>query len=122
MIESADVIAPNSLLLVRDARSATIPPSMGGALVALTESCIAIGTREETEGPVRISFVEAEEGEALPALEILDHTLVSESGEVVLTTVLGDTLLIRRGAPGPVRLKVYVNHSTEPDEIAVLFP
>lgn len=121
MHDSAEVIAPNSVLLVGDGQNVQFPSSMGGRLVAATESCVAIGTREEAEGPVRITFKDAGTGADLPPLEVLDHTLLVRSGEVVAATVLGDVVLKRESLPGSVRVVVYVNHSTEPDDIAVVF-
>lgn len=114
---------PNSVVLVRDAARADIPESMSGQVISATSSCIAIGTLEETEGPTRIRVADstaAGGNESLPALEVADTTLRVESGSLVVGDVLG-VPYIHWPVEGPnVRVRVYVNHSTEPDEIVVV--
>lgn len=86
------------------------------------QSCLAIGTREEGEGEVTITFAGASDDSLeLPSLEVWDGTLELPSGEVIASTVLGDVVLTRQVSGSKTRTRVFVNHSTEPDLVVVMF-
>ncbi|MQB01886.1 MAG: hypothetical protein GEU78_16675 [Actinobacteria bacterium] len=119
-VESRSVIPTNSLILIMDSRSGQIPESMGGRAVSSTSSCVAVGTKEESEGTTELRMADVGEEIELPALNIYDGRLEVSSGELVASNVLGEAFL-RWPMDGPsVRVQIYTNHSTEPDQIVVV--
>ena len=120
MIETRSVNALNSLVLIKDRESSAIPDSLGGRASAATASCVAVGTREEHDGPTTIRVAEIGEEIETPALKIHDGDLELNSRELMVANVLGEPL-IRFSVMEPVaRVQIFTNHSTEPDEIVVL--
>jgi hypothetical protein len=119
-VESRSVIPMNSLILIMDSKSGQIPESTGGRGIAATSSCVAVGTREANDGPTELRMADIGEEIELPALNIHDGTLEVSSGELVASNIVGEPFL-RWAVEGPsVRVQIYTNHSTEPDEVVVL--
>jgi hypothetical protein len=120
--QSATLTPSNSLVLIMDPAKSEIPASMSGREVAMTSSCIAVGTLEEHEGPTAVRMVDATsvQNEPLPPLEVADTTLHCESNSLVVSDVLGERYIEWSLSTADVRVRVYTNHSTEPDEIAIV--
>lgn len=120
MIETAAVSPPNSLVLIRGAGEADVPIS--GEPVAHTDTCVSIGTLMEYDGETSIRLMAADEGSEHPhpPLEVFDGTLIVRGTELVVGSVTGDEYLSLPCPEGEVPVRVYTNHSTEPDEIHVV--
>lgn len=119
-VEVRSVSPRNSLLLIMDPNSDEIPDSMGGQAVAATSSCVAVGTKEEHDGPTEIRMADADEDLEIPALKVHDGDLELNSRELVAADILGEPFLRWLVKDTSVRVQIYTNHSTEPDEIVVL--
>lgn len=119
-VKALSVNPTNSLLLFMDAQAPQIPESMGGKAVAATDSCIAVGTREEYGGPIELRIASADEGINLPALEIYDGVLRVTSGSLAVANIFGKQFVRWPLNTSSVSVRIYTNHSTEPDEIVVL--
>jgi hypothetical protein len=118
----ATVTPSNSLVLIMDPATVEIPASMGGHPVVATPSCVAVGTLAEHEGPTEVRIFDSmtAQNESLPALEVVDTTLYCNSRKLVVGDVLGETYFEWLLHTADVRVRVYTNHSTEPDEIAIV--
>lgn len=118
MFVSAKIAPPNSLLLVAGTGGGEIPESFGGAMIASTSTCIAIGCRSEADGETEVILGRAEEIDPgdNPCFE---DFLETPTRRILIRTVLGDTLL---EAPVPdVRtgLRIWLNDNAEPDRIMI---
>ena len=113
------VTPSNSVILVMDPQLGKIPNSMNGRVVAATDSCVAVGTKEEYEGPTRIRITD-EVSDDTPPLKVHDGAVEVTSGEIVVANILGEAFLRWPVEGTSVGLQIYINHSTEPDEIVVV--
>jgi hypothetical protein len=113
------VQGPNSLLLIGDSRGK--PPQTFEGLVTATSSCVAIGTLMEMDGPTRVRLLDDRwYDEPLPLTVAFDGSLKLPHGVLRVENVLGEVYLERKLEPKSVRLQIYVNHPTEPDQIAIV--
>lgn len=120
-VEEFQVAPRNSVILVMDSRTGDIPNSMGSDLVVWTESCVAIGTKDETEGTTRVRVMDQEAAQnigALPDLKMFDGRLQTPTRQLVLETVNGS--LLTWGVSDSTHVSVHVNNSAEPDDIVVV--
>jgi hypothetical protein len=121
MIVEAKIAPKNSLLLVMDKDSGEIPESMGGKLVVSTHSCVAIGTRSETDGQTLVTLTDENiRAWEDPNLELVfSGTLATPNKEVYICTVLLETIL-RLSVPNTeTGLEVWANHEIEPTRLCV---
>ena len=118
----ATVRPQNSLVLVMDALQGEIPESMGGKRVSVTGSCVAVGTLMEQDGPTRIRMLDSTraESEPLPPLVVAETTLQVPSKRLTIQSVLGEAYLEHPVDDAIVNVKVYVNDSWEPDDVAIV--
>jgi hypothetical protein len=115
------VQAPNSLLLIMDPVVGRVPEATGGRLTAFTDSCVAIGTLSETDGPTRVRLLasaELPESDA-PPMTAWQGVLATPTGELVVTSVTGE-IYARRSVRESTPLRLLVNDETEPDEIWIV--
>ncbi len=122
-VNKRSVSPPNALVLIRDyAAAVDIPATMGGGAVTSTKSCIAVGTREEHDGPTTLVVAHAPAASEieLPPLNVFDDELEFASGRVVVGSVLGDEYATAPVGRPHARVRVYTNDPTEPDVIVVL--
>ncbi|KAB2875646.1 MAG: hypothetical protein HS106_16970 [Ideonella sp.] len=112
---------PNSVVLVMDFESGEPPESMGGALIAANETCVAVGTLAEHSGESEFVLAESVDEVDQASMHIaFDGRIQSTSGEVSLVSVLNRKLLALPTSSAEVRVRVLVNDDTEPSRIAVV--
>ncbi len=112
---------PNSVVLVMDYVSGEPPESMGGRLVSVTDTCVAVGTMAEQSGETRLTLTDDPLNSELSGLTLVfDGKLRSTSGEVALVTALNQVLLSIPAPSKEMRVRVWVNDYTEPDRVAVV--
>lgn len=109
-----------SVILLMDRSVAIIPESMKSQLLAMTPSCIAVGTLSEHDGETHISLSD----DILPALPmqkaVCDSVVETPSKVLSICTVLDEVLLEIRVPQKVTRLRIWVNSSSEPDRIVVV--
>ena len=101
---------PNSVALVMDPRTGVVPATLVGNAVAATDSCVAVGTLEESNGMtmVRLERLGAA-GHENPDRVWRGELVVSE--QLAVMTVLGETVLscrqrdLFRWQSGPMMLQ-----------------
>lgn len=76
----------------------------------------------EYDGETRVRVMDRETGavESLAALEVFDGTITISGGMLVVASTLGDEYLVWPVPDGNLFIRIYTNHSTEPDEIDVV--
>jgi hypothetical protein len=118
-MSEAVVRAPNSILLIGDPTGQP-PASLSGGLVAATTSCIAVRTLSSDDGATRVHF--AKPGEDHPAQLVFDGRIKLGSGVLTVQDVYGRTILERVATGRETDIQIWVNHPSEPDEIAIVVP
>ncbi|MFN8075871.1 MAG: hypothetical protein U0Q15_10695 [Kineosporiaceae bacterium] len=120
-VTTVEVRPSNSLLLIMDPHGGLIPDSMGGRSVAVTESCLAVGTLSEADGSTQVNVIDVDDFQGVEdgSWVAWQGILATASGRLAVMDVLGDVLADRQVGPSvPVRL--IVNDDTEPDRISVV--
>lgn len=118
MINSTKLFLPNSVALIEDLSGGEVPVSMSHALIAATESCIAVGGKSESDGETAINLGDVDSvntGEQ----PVFEGVLKTPSRKVVVRTVTGDTLLSMPVPSTETNIKIWANDSIEPDCISV---
>jgi len=112
------IAPPNSLVLIEDRDGGVIPDSMNQSLVAVTDSCIAVGCRAEDDGETEI-ILGVSASLDIGGYLVFEGCLRTPSKRVVVRNVLGDTLLEAPALATKTQLKIWANDLTEPDRIVV---
>lgn len=117
MIDTS-VKPPHSVVLVEDETGGTIPASMGGEIVAQTESCIAIGCRSASDGHTEVRLGRA--AEVAPGWQpAFEGELLTPSKLVIVRSVLGERYLEITTSRGRAFVRIWVNDPSEPDELRI---
>jgi hypothetical protein len=119
MPSSVKVAAPNALLLVSDVGGGNPPDKMRGALIASTPSCIAVGCMSDTIGKTQVTVGMMQELSPRdpPAF---DGKLETPSRAVSIWTVEDETVLQTTVSHQKTRVRVWVNHPTEPNDVVIV--
>ena len=96
-----------------------IPESMHGSLVAATDSCVAIGTLNSSDGQSRITL--SDEGPVAKENEtpIFEGVLDTPARKIAVCTVGGQPVLELNVGETRTRVKIWANDPVEPDEIDI---
>lgn len=113
------VAAPNSLVLVGDTSSRTIPASLSGGIVAASRDMVAVGTRSAPDGDTAVTLGD-DLGRTVSGLtEVFDGFLATPSMSLVVMTVHLDVLLRISTATDFTRVRIWVNDDEEPDIVQI---
>ena len=93
---------------------------MGSGVVSSTDSCVAVGCRQDFDGPTEIHFGPASDVAPQGAL-VFDGELRTPSRELSVCSVKNDKLLSARVDADRTRVRVFVNDLSEPDCVHVIF-
>lgn len=119
-IREVVVRPPYSVVFVGD-RESSVPATTAGSLVSATNTCLAIGTRSDVDGPTRVRLIDATDEVAdVPQVKAFDGTLAAKSHELTIASVDGHVYLRRELDDPSIGLKVYVDDETEPTDICVV--
>lgn len=111
----------NSLLLVYDPETGTIPQSMGGQLVASTPSCIAVGTLCAADGVTHITVTDQGAPLTQTGMQLVFKGLVeTPRAEFSVCTVDCETIISTKVSGESTNLEVWANDAQEPDRICIL--
>lgn len=109
------VAPPNSLLLVVSSDEPAIPASMRGSLIASTNTCIAVGTRNELDGETMIALTDESLSNATKLTRAFEGTLDVEYGAVAVTDIYYEPYLKLTWSAPTVAVTIWVNDTKEPD-------
>jgi len=115
---STRVAAPNGLLFVNDLGGGTIPEPTGGSRIWSTQSCVAVGCKIDCEGETQVTLGKAREVD--PGYEpSFDDALETPGRAVIVSIVPGEKVLEATVPTSSTRVRVWVNHPSEPDGIII---
>ena len=118
MTVSTQVAPPNSVILIEDSKGGDVPKFLSHALISATPSCVAVGCLSEDDGETEISLgplVSVDSGER----PVFDGVVQTPNRKLAIRTVHGVALLEVSVSNIETRLKIWANHSSEPDRIAI---
>jgi hypothetical protein len=119
MRASIETSAPNSLILVMDRTVGVVPDTMGDQLIVATPSCVAVGTAAEVDALTNITL--SNEAPTRSTTEpVFDALLETPSRKLAVCSVLDDVFLEMPVGEPVTRVRIWVNHATEPDDINIL--
>lgn len=112
---------PNSVLLLTGREAGEIPESLGGSLLSATESCVAIGTANESDRATTVELAQdIDLVEKSGLLGVFDGTLHLDAPELCLMdTALNVVASIPVVSTAP-RVSIFANDPSEPDRIVVV--
>jgi hypothetical protein len=118
MSSSSKIAAPNALLLISDVGGGKPPDVMQGALIASTPSCIAVGCMADSNGKTEVTLGTVQElrSHESPAFE---GKLETPSRAIVVQTVFRQTILQAPVPGSSTRVRIWVNHPSEPDRVTI---
>jgi hypothetical protein len=118
MSDTVKVALPNALILISDAAGGDPPDNMRGALVAATPSCIAAGGMSDANGKTEVTLGRADE---LPLHHgaAFDGQLETPSHAIAVWTVARQTILRAPVDHARTRVRIWVNHPSEPDKVMI---
>src|SRR5262245_29994485 len=111
------IAPPNSLILIMDPAAREVPESLGGELIAATQSCLAIGTRAAMDGDTFISFGEYEAAAHQPP--VLDRIMNTPQRKLAVCTVLKEPLMTLSVPDLRTRVRVWTNDAFEPYRVRI---
>ena len=113
----ASIAPPNSMFVVSGLKGVEIPdPS--DALIWSTPSCVIVRCLTFCDGETKVTLGSADEVNpgALPACDV---TLKTPDREVIVWTVEDETIFRVDVPDAETRVRIWVNHPTEPDKVIV---
>lgn len=118
MRSTARVAPPNSILFISDSSGGDVPEPIWGQLILSTPSCISVGCLMFLDGETEVTLGSADEvnpGELPP----FDADLKTPNRDVTVWTVEREVVL-KTAVPGSkTRVRIWVNHPTEPDRVII---
>lgn len=119
-IREAVVRPPYSVVVVGD-RNATVPSAMAGRVVSATDTCLAVSTRSEVDGPTRIRLIDATDAVVdLPRNVAFQGELRVNSHELTIASVDGEVYLRGEVDDTSVGVNIFVDDDAEPADISVV--
>jgi hypothetical protein len=118
MSNTRSIAVPNALLLISDIGGGRPPDVMEGALIASTPSCIAVGCMSDSNGETEVTLASMPEFDhrERPAFE---GELETPNRAVAVWTALRETVLQAPVSHVSTKVRVWVNHPTEPNKVIV---
>jgi len=115
---STRTAVPNALLLISDIGGGKPPDTMRGSLIASTPTCIAIGCMSDCNGETEVTVGSAHEVD-LSEPHAFEGELESPSRTLAVSTVLRKTILKSPVLHSKTRVRIWVNHPSEPNRIVI---
>jgi len=118
MPNSLKISPPNSMLFVSDISGGKTPEIVRGKRIWSTPSCVALGCLMEQDGPTDVTLGLASEV-ALPERPAFDGVIETPSRVVVVSTTEHRQVLRAEVSDARTRLRIWVNHPSEPDRVVL---
>jgi hypothetical protein len=114
------ISAPNSLVLISGGNGSVPDGFEQGKAIAATPTMIAVGTRNEIDGPTRITLIRRRAD--IGKLQLLFSGNVHElTGTLLVETCEGALLLSGEVDRPQATVEVFASDQTEPDEIMIVY-
>ena len=115
---SSRVPIPNALMLISDLGGGTAPDLMRDSLIASTSTCIAVGCMADGNGETEITLGAAQDV-GLSQGPAFEGELETPSHAIGVWTVLRKTILQVAVPRSSTKVRIWVNHSSEPDKVVI---
>ena len=113
------IAPPNSIVLMADSSSDALPPSEKPvSLVVASPACLGIGCRMELDGETEITMG-AYRDVAPSHAPLFDGVLETPSRSITIRTVADLRILDMNVPTIRTRVRVWANHSFDPDEVTI---
>src|SRR5215470_12468223 len=112
------IAVPNAVILVSDIGGGTVPNLIRGGLVASTPSCIAVGCMSDCNGQTELTLGAANEVGSRED-PVFEGELTTPNHEVAVRTVLDEIILQARVLHSRTKVRIWVNHPSEPDKVII---
>jgi hypothetical protein len=120
MIKDIRVAPPSSVILVMDQTTAEVPESMNRRIVSATGSCIAVGTLSQADGDTFVSLSD-EVPRGLPNQPpAFDGVVSTPTRTLSVCSVEHQRYLVLGVSATSTRVRIWVNHPAEPNEIWIV--
>jgi hypothetical protein len=112
------IAVPNALILISDLDGGVPPDVMRGSLIASTPSCIAVGCMSDSNGKTEVTLGATQEVGPRDDPAFVGE-LNTPNRTIAVWTVLRETIL-QAPVPHPsTRVRIWVNHPSEPDKVII---
>lgn len=118
MSSSSRIAVPNAIILVSDIGGGMAPNLMRGALVASTPSCIAVGCMSDCNGETELTLGPVKEV-SLREIPVFEGELTTPNHKVAVRTVLNEIVLQAPVLHSRTKVRIWVNHPSEPDKVII---
>jgi len=112
------VAPPNSLLFISDPSRESVPDFEEGKLILATASCVSVGCLMYLDGDTEVAVGSPDEV-AFGAAPAFDGMLETPNRSVIVSTVEWKVVLHSSVPNTKTRIRIWVNHPTEPDKIGI---
>ena len=120
MSTTIKVAPPHSIILIVDVTRGDVPDVTRTGIFWATDSCLVVGTFSSSDGETEISMAHGAAAENLGAPSF-DVYLETPSKVVVIVTTDEETIYQAAVKETRTRVRVWINHPTEPDKIDIVF-
>ena len=118
MSNSVRLSVLNSLLFVRDAVSRNLPEIDGNSAIWSTASCVAVSCLPDCDGQTGVTIGSAQEvGQR--GNPLFDGRLMTPSRNVIVETVLGQTILAKTVPNLDTRVRIWTNGLRDTDTVTI---
>ena len=118
MSVSSRIAVPNALILISGPDGGSIPDLMRGSLIASTPSCVAVGCMADCNGKTEITLGAGREV-GLRGAPVFEGELDTPNREIAIRTVLRENILQATVPHLITRVRIWVNHPSEPDTVII---
>ena len=120
MSASKSIAVPNALILISDLDGGVPPDVMGESLIASTPSCIAVGCMSDSNGETEVILGATQEVDPNDNPAFVGE-LETRNRAIVVRTVLREPIVQAPVPRSSTRVRIWVNHPTEPDKVTIGF-
>lgn len=109
----------NSLLFIKDAETTDLPKIDGIGALWATPSCVAVGCMPDCNGATEVLMADQLDLSAPAGELVFDSALETPSKQIVVETVLAQTVLSRTVPNARTRIRIWTNGHRGTDKIIV---
>jgi len=120
MIQEVQVAPPNSVILLMDHTIGQVPDTMVQNVLAANDSCVAIGTLSESDGESFISLSDEAPPNQPKQNPVFCGILPTPSKRLVVCSIYDELLLSLEVPSTRTRVRIWINHPHEPNEIWII--
>lgn len=116
--KSVSLPIPNAIFFVAGSQTRDTPRIQRGATIWSTSTCIAVGCTPDVDGETTISIGPSEHV-GLPAEPAFDGELET-AGRIVNVEIISGKRILQEQVPDlKTRIRIWVNHPVEPNNVTI---